>query len=44
MSLLIVKLALAPLLVVGSSLAGRRWGHEVSGLLVALPLLLGRSC
>lgn len=41
MDLLAVKLALAPLLVVGSSLAGRRWGHEVSGLLVALPLVAG---
>lgn len=41
MSLLLVKLALAPSLVVGSSLAGRRWGHEVSGLLVALPLVAG---
>jgi hypothetical protein len=40
-SLLLVKLTLAPLLVVGSSLAGRRWGHEVSGLLVALPLVAG---
>jgi hypothetical protein len=40
-SLLLVKLLLAPLLVVGSSLAGRRWGHEVSGLLVALPLVAG---
>jgi hypothetical protein len=40
-SLLLVKLALAPSLVVGSSLAGRRWGHEVSGLLVALPLVAG---
>jgi hypothetical protein len=39
--LLLVKLALAPALVVGSSLAGRRWGHEVSGLLVALPLVAG---
>jgi hypothetical protein len=39
--LLLVKLVLAPLLVVGSSLAGRRWGHEVSGLLVALPLVAG---
>jgi hypothetical protein len=39
--LLLVKLTLAPLLVVGSSLAGRRWGHEVSGLLVALPLVAG---
>ncbi len=41
MSLLLVKLTLAPALVVGSSLAGRRWGHEVSGLLVALPLVAG---
>ena len=40
-SLLLVKLALAPTLVVGSSLAGRRWGHEVSGLLVAMPLVAG---
>jgi hypothetical protein len=40
-SLLLVKLALAPALVVGSSLAGRRWGHEISGLLVALPLVAG---
>jgi hypothetical protein len=40
-SLLLVKLTLAPLLVVGSSLAGRRWGHEVAGLLVALPLVAG---
>jgi hypothetical protein len=39
--LLAVKLVLAPALVVGSSLAGRRWGHEVSGLLVALPLVAG---
>jgi hypothetical protein len=39
--LLFVKLALAPALVVGSSLAGRRWGHEVAGLLVALPLVAG---
>ncbi|HWF31256.1 MAG TPA: hypothetical protein VG188_01730 [Solirubrobacteraceae bacterium] len=39
--LLLVKLTLAPALVVGSSLAGRRWGHQVSGLLVALPLVAG---
>jgi hypothetical protein len=39
--LLLVKLTLAPALVVGSSLAGRRWGHDVSGLLVALPLVAG---
>ncbi|HST33798.1 MAG TPA: hypothetical protein VLJ80_09815 [Solirubrobacteraceae bacterium] len=41
MALLLVKLTLAPALVVGSSLAGRRWGHEVAGLLVALPLVAG---
>lgn len=41
MSLLLVKLSLAPLLVVGSSLAGRRWGPALSGLLVALPLVAG---
>jgi hypothetical protein len=40
-SLLLVKLTLAPLLVVGSSLAGRRWGHQLAGLLVALPLVAG---
>jgi len=40
-SMLLVKLTLAPALVVGSSLAGRRWGHEVSGLLVAMPLVAG---
>jgi hypothetical protein len=40
-SLLLVKLTLAPALVVGSSLAGRRWGHQVAGLLVALPLVAG---
>jgi hypothetical protein len=41
MSLLLVKLTLAPALVVGSSLAGRRWGPAASGLLVALPLVAG---
>jgi MFS family permease len=41
LSLLLVKLTLAPALVVGSSLAGRRWGPEASGLLVALPLVAG---
>jgi hypothetical protein len=40
-SLLLLKLSLAPLLVVGSSLAGRRWGAAASGLLVALPLVVG---
>ena len=41
MALLLVKLTLAPSLVICSSLAGRRWGYEVAGLLVALPLVAG---
>jgi hypothetical protein len=40
-TLLLVKLTLAPLLVVGSSLAGRRWGATVAGLIVALPIVAG---
>src|SRR4051794_27332984 len=38
---LILKLLLAPALVVGSSLAGRRWGPKVTGTLVALPIVAG---
>jgi hypothetical protein len=38
---LLLKLVLAPLLVVGSSLAGRRWGPAVTGLLVGLPVVAG---
>ncbi|ADJ48046.1 hypothetical protein AMES_6221 [Amycolatopsis mediterranei S699] len=38
---LLLKLVLAPLLVVGSSLAGRRWGLGVTGLLVAMPVVAG---
>ncbi|MDG6103183.1 hypothetical protein Daura_16895 [Dactylosporangium aurantiacum] len=38
---LLLKLVLAPLLVVGSSLAGRRWGAAVAGTLVALPIVAG---
>ena len=41
MTLLLVKLTLAPLLVVGSSLVGRHWGATVAGLLVALPIVAG---
>ncbi|GIE35767.1 hypothetical protein Ait01nite_088120 [Actinoplanes italicus] len=37
----LLKLALAPALVVLSSLAGRRWGQQVSGVLVALPIVAG---
>ncbi|WP_433796615.1 hypothetical protein [Actinoplanes sp. CA-252034] len=38
---LLLKLVLAPLLVVGSSLAGRRWGDRVTGVLVAFPIVAG---
>jgi hypothetical protein len=38
---LLLKLLLAPALVVGSSLAGRRWGAQVTGMLVALPIVAG---
>jgi hypothetical protein len=41
LTLLLTKLALAPLLVVASSLAGRRWGAQLAGLLAALPLVAG---
>jgi hypothetical protein len=40
-TLLLVKLTLAPLLVVASSLAARRWGAKAAGLLVALPIVAG---
>ncbi|MBL7494043.1 hypothetical protein I6A60_38170 [Frankia sp. AgB1.9] len=38
---LALKLLLAPLLVVASSLAGRRWGPALAGTLVALPVVAG---
>ncbi|MEY9848676.1 hypothetical protein [Streptacidiphilus sp. MAP5-3] len=40
-SMLILKLLLAPALVVMSSLAGRRWGPSLAGTLVALPIVAG---
>ncbi|MFG2825851.1 hypothetical protein ACGFX4_41290 [Kitasatospora sp. NPDC048365] len=36
-----LKLFLAPALVVASSLAGRRWGPGLAGTLVALPIVAG---
>jgi hypothetical protein len=39
--ILFLKLILAPALVVGSSMAGRRWGPPVAGTLVALPIVAG---
>ena len=41
MTLLALKLVLAPLLVVASSLAGRRWGPRLAGILVVLPIVAG---
>jgi hypothetical protein len=39
--LLALKLVLTPLLIGGASLAARRWGPAVGGLIVALPLTSG---
>ena len=41
MTVLALKLLLAPLLVVASSLAGRRWGPRLAGILVVLPIVAG---
>jgi hypothetical protein len=38
---LLLKLALAPALVIGATLAGRRWGSRAGGMLIALPLVAG---
>jgi hypothetical protein len=38
---LAIKLAVTPLSIGAASLAGRRWGHQVGGWLVALPLTSG---
>ena len=38
---LLTKLLLGPGLVVAASMAGRRWGSAVSGILVAIPIVLG---
>jgi hypothetical protein len=40
-TVLALKLLLAPLLVVASSLAGRHWGPRVAGILVVLPIVAG---
>jgi hypothetical protein len=40
-TVLALKLLLAPMLVVASSLAGRRWGSRVAGILVVLPIVAG---
>ena len=39
--LLALKLVLTPAVMVGATLAGRRWGGAVSGWLIGLPLTSG---
>lgn len=41
MNLLLLKLLLTPALIGLASLAGRKWGHAISGWIVALPLTTG---
>ena len=41
MVVLLLKLFLGPLLVVISTVAGRRWGDQLAGILVALPVVAG---
>jgi len=38
---LLLKLLLAPTLVVASTLAGRRWGPRLAGILIVLPVVAG---
>jgi hypothetical protein len=38
---LLLKVALAPALVVGVTLAARRWGSRVGGMLIAVPVVAG---
>ena len=41
MGILVLKLTLTPLLIGAASLAGRKWGAEVSGWLVGIPFTSG---
>ncbi|MGI5499317.1 hypothetical protein [Lentzea sp. CA-135723] len=41
MHTLVLKAVLTPLLIGAASAAGRRWGHQIGGWLVALPLTSG---
>jgi hypothetical protein len=41
MTVLVLRIALAPLLVGGSTLAAKKWGASVGGWLLGLPLLSG---
>jgi hypothetical protein len=39
--LLVLKLVLVPAIIAGVTLAGRRWGHTIGGVLGGLPLVAG---
>ena len=41
MTLLLYKLTLSPLLVIAATLAGRRWGQTVAGLIAGFPIVAG---
>lgn len=41
MGILLLKLTLAPTMVVAATLAGRRWGARIGGILTATPLVAG---
>src|SRR5512146_500612 len=41
MNSLLLKVLVTPALIGTASLAGRRWGHSISGWLIALPLTTG---
>lgn len=41
MLVVLLRILLAPTLIAGASLAGRRWGNSVSGWIVGLPLTSG---
>ncbi len=41
MNILLLKLVLTPSLIGAASLAGRKWGHAVSGWIIAMPLTTG---
>ena len=41
MNILLLKLILSPLIIGSASLAGRKWGHAVSGWLIGLPMTSG---
>lgn len=41
MNILVLKLVLAPMIIGSASLAGRKWGHAISGWIVGMPLTSG---